>query len=69
MLLIYYVASSGSRSRIRATVFSKENRGDGEIICLDQHGVSQFNALSGRSKELVFYAFDLLWLDGTQTCR
>src|SRR5215475_15865636 len=38
---------------------------DGEIICLDQNGVSQFNALLERSKEPVFYAFDLLWLDGT----
>jgi bifunctional non-homologous end joining protein LigD len=38
---------------------------DGEIICLDQHGVSQFYALLERSKEPVFYAFDLLWLNGT----
>src|SRR5262249_27246000 len=38
---------------------------DGEIICLNQHGVSRFNALLERNKEPVFYAFDLLWLDGT----
>jgi bifunctional non-homologous end joining protein LigD len=37
---------------------------DCEIICLDQNGVSQFNTLLERSKEPVFYAFDLLWLDG-----
>jgi len=38
---------------------------DGEIICLDQNGVSQFNALFERGKEPVFYVLDLLWLDGT----
>src|SRR5262249_1079286 len=38
---------------------------DGEIICLDQNGVGQFNAMLERNKEPVFYAFDLLWLDGT----
>jgi bifunctional non-homologous end joining protein LigD len=40
---------------------------DGEIVVLDEHGVSQFNALlttKGRAAA-VFYAFDLLWLDGT----
>ena len=37
---------------------------DGEIVCLDSHGVSQFNALFSRRGEPVFYAFDLLWLDG-----
>jgi bifunctional non-homologous end joining protein LigD len=37
---------------------------DGEIICLDSRGVSQFNALLGRKVEPVLYAFDLLWLDG-----
>jgi len=39
---------------------------DGEIVSLDQHGVSQFNSLlsvEGRSVA-TFYAFDLLWLDG-----
>jgi bifunctional non-homologous end joining protein LigD len=40
---------------------------DGEIIVLDHSGVSQFNALLSRKGEeiAVFYAFDLLWLDGT----
>jgi len=39
---------------------------DGEIVCLDANGVSQFNwLLSGRrSGQAIFYAFDLLWLDG-----
>jgi len=35
-----------------------------EIICLDEHWVSQFNQLLGRKAEPVFYAFDLLWLNG-----
>jgi bifunctional non-homologous end joining protein LigD len=37
---------------------------DGEVICLDGNGVSQFNHLVSRKYEPVFYAFDLLWLDG-----
>ncbi len=37
---------------------------DGEIVCLDTHGVSQFNELFSRRGKPVFYAFDLLWLDG-----
>jgi bifunctional non-homologous end joining protein LigD len=37
---------------------------DGEIVCLDGKGVSQFNQLLNRKGEPVFYAFDLLWLDG-----
>ena len=37
---------------------------DGEIVCLDAQGVSQFNQLLGRKGEPVLYAFDLLWLDG-----
>src|SRR5580765_8495660 len=37
---------------------------DGEIVCPDEQGVSQFNQLLSRKAEPVFYAFDLLWLDG-----
>ena len=37
---------------------------DGEIVCLDDKGVSQFSRLFGRRHEPVFYAFDLLWLSG-----
>ena len=37
---------------------------DGEIICLDAKGVSQFNQLLSRKGEPVLYAFDLLWVDG-----
>jgi bifunctional non-homologous end joining protein LigD len=37
---------------------------DGEVVCLDGNGVSQFNQLLGGKGEPVFYAFDLLWLDG-----
>jgi len=37
---------------------------DGEIVRLDGKGVSQFNQLLSRKGEPVFYAFDLLWLDG-----
>ena len=36
---------------------------DGEVVCLDDRGVSQFNRLFGRRHEPVFYAFDLLWLN------
>lgn len=40
---------------------------DGEIVCLDGSGVSHFNSLlSTKGRNVAaFYAFDLLWLDGT----
>jgi bifunctional non-homologous end joining protein LigD len=37
---------------------------DGEIVCLDARGHSQFNTLLYRRGEPCFYAFDLIWLDG-----
>jgi len=37
---------------------------DGEVVCLDSNGVSQFNQLMSRKCQPIFYAFDLLWLDG-----
>lgn len=41
---------------------------DGEVVALDEHGVSQFqmlqNALTNAGVPLVYYVFDLLWIDG-----
>jgi len=37
---------------------------DGEIVCLDENGHSQFNRLMYRRGNPYFYAFDLLWLNG-----
>jgi bifunctional non-homologous end joining protein LigD len=37
---------------------------DGEIVCLDSEGRSRLNLLLRRGAEPVFYAFDLLWLNG-----
>ena len=41
---------------------------DGEIVCLDEHGFSRFQYLQNWQRdaqgELVYYLFDLLWLDG-----
>ena len=37
---------------------------DGEIVCLDEQGRSQFNELLFRRGEPRFFAFDLLWCDG-----
>ena len=34
---------------------------DGEIVCLDAHGKSQFRDLLFRRAEPVCYAFDILW--------
>ena len=44
---------------------------DGEIICLDLNGVSQFNWLLNepRARRATFYAFDLIWLDGMDLRR
>lgn len=38
---------------------------DGEIVCLDENGVSQFNwLLSGRrADQAILYVFDLLWIN------
>jgi bifunctional non-homologous end joining protein LigD len=38
---------------------------DGEIVSLDPHGKSIFNRLLEKNAQVVFYAFDLLWLNGT----
>jgi bifunctional non-homologous end joining protein LigD len=37
---------------------------DGEIVALDVKGASRFQLLQEGSEETLFYAFDLLWLDG-----
>jgi ATP-dependent DNA ligase len=37
---------------------------DGEIVCLDSQGKSQFRDLLFRRGEPRFYAFDLLWCEG-----
>lgn len=37
---------------------------DGEIVCLDNQGRSQFNELLFGRGEPRFYAFDLLWCEG-----
>jgi bifunctional non-homologous end joining protein LigD len=37
---------------------------DGEIVCLDRHGKTQFKDLLFRRGEPRFYAFDLLWCEG-----
>jgi len=44
---------------------------DGEIIVLDGKGVSQFNGLlTGKGRDMaLFYAFDLMWLNGTDYRR
>jgi bifunctional non-homologous end joining protein LigD len=38
---------------------------DGEIVCLDSNAVSQFKEPLYRRGCAVFFAFDLLWLNGT----
>jgi ATP-dependent DNA ligase len=42
---------------------------DGEIVCLDQYGRSQFKELMFRRGQPFFYAFDLLWLNGEDLKR
>lgn len=41
---------------------------DGEIVCLDEHGRSQFNDLLFHRGEPYFFAFDLLW-QGSEDLR
>jgi bifunctional non-homologous end joining protein LigD len=47
-----------------ATLKRKQAVIDGEIVCLDSKGRTQFNELLYRRGEPYFYAFDLLWCDG-----
>ena len=47
---------------------------DGEVVVEDEAGVSSFTGLqealkSGRSDRMLFYAFDLLYLDGYDLTR
>jgi bifunctional non-homologous end joining protein LigD len=42
---------------------------DGEIVALDENGLPRFNALRNRTTSIVFYAFDLLYLDGFDLTR
>jgi bifunctional non-homologous end joining protein LigD len=37
---------------------------DGEIVCIDANGRSVFNDLFRRRGECLFFAFDLLWING-----
>jgi bifunctional non-homologous end joining protein LigD len=37
---------------------------DGELVCLDAAGCSHFKELLYRRGRAVFFAFDLVWLDG-----
>jgi len=36
----------------------------GELVCLDGDGRSQFMELMRRQKDVCYYAFDLVWLNG-----
>ena len=38
---------------------------DGELVCLDADGRSQFMDLMRRRKDACYYAFDLIWCNGT----
>src|SRR5215470_1170361 len=49
---------SGENLRVESAVL------DGEIACLDDLGRSVFNDLLFRRRECVFFAFDLLFLNG-----
>ncbi len=44
--------------------FAKAAILDGEIVCLDENGASQFEDLMFRQGEPRFQAFDCLWCDG-----
>jgi bifunctional non-homologous end joining protein LigD len=52
------------RKAIAAELRVKSAILDGEIVCLDGQGRSQFYDLMFRRGQPYFYAFDLLWLNG-----
>jgi bifunctional non-homologous end joining protein LigD len=37
---------------------------DGKIVAVDESGVPAFYDLMKRKRQAVYYAFDLLWLNG-----
>ena len=50
-------------------IFAESAVVDGELVALDKDGISSFPALqaalsAGRDETLVYYLFDLLYLDG-----
>jgi bifunctional non-homologous end joining protein LigD len=49
-----YLCEEFSRLKVANAVF------DGEVVCLDEHGRSQFNKLLFRRGDPFFYVFDLL---------
>ena len=55
------------------TDFSNDAVIDGEIVALDEHGNSKFQYLQNWQNsvqgELVYYVFDLLWIDGYDVTR
>ncbi len=54
-----------------AAVQCKDAVLDGEVVALDSEGRPSFQALQNRGKggfRVVYYAFDLLWLNGTDLC-
>ena len=57
------VATAAERLRTKSALL------DGEVVVLDAHGVSHFQSLQealsqGRTQDLVYFVFDLLYLDG-----
>ena len=57
----------GLRDGIASELKGKEAVLDGEIVCLDAYGCSQFNQLLFRRGTPRFCAFDLLWFDRKDT--
>jgi bifunctional non-homologous end joining protein LigD len=56
--LILLVADPSKELRAKDAIL------DGQIVCLDQLGHTQFNRLIFRRGDARVYAFDLLWLNG-----
>src|SRR5260221_13620560 len=54
----YYLKTALAKLKAKTAIL------DGEIFCLDSEGKSRFNLLLRRRAELLFYAFDLLCLNG-----
>jgi bifunctional non-homologous end joining protein LigD len=64
-----YKSFDGLRAAIAQELRVKDAILDGEIVCLDALGRSQFKQLMFRRGNPVFYAFDLLWLNGRDLCQ
>ena len=64
----YYTCFDTLAREIGCILAGREAVLDGELVCLDDEGKSQFYDLLRNRATLCIAVFDLLWLDGARIC-